>query len=682
MQRMLFIGGSTYIYYLSLFFRKVFLFLKSMLKYQKYYLLFIGLLFGLVSCSTEKPKDKIQTSDLCKWLEKSRNYNTPGYQDSFNISYKKFISQNNNEEAGRLLLAYGYMLTERMKFDSLFLEKCKAHNFRYEKSNSNVLKIGLNYVIALQYFSLAKDDSARHYLTKADIKPVTAEEKRYAGYAGIISAQLYTYTDQLDKALDQFLKTLALFESEKDTINAAVIHGGIGSVYLRMKVYDEANKSYLKCIEQSAWVKDTANLLNCYINLARIDELEPQLDTSIKYARKAREIFEPWTGKSDYYEGSVNECNAEVFIATNQLDSAVYYIQLAKEYCKDNPALDQELTFMQAFVDKKKGKPISNIPEIEKSAASFEKGSFNVFQETILQILSDNECSKGNYKKGYELLKQKYALRDSSWMADTKVRLANLDKKYQTVLKEKTIAEQSSKLQKSKFQLSALLLSLIGITLGSLLFFAYRKRKEAQNEMLLQQKFTTDLLQNTEDERKRIATDLHDSVNHELLTLKNQAANGKLPNEQELEKVINEVRQVSRDLYPAMFDNIGLAASIEALCERITDAGLFTTCEINYTLKLSKRNELQLYRIIQEALNNTLKHAKANAAKVTIDTVGNELQVEIKDNGIGFDTEDKMNNATSFGIQSLMQRARAMGGKSSIESDTNGTKLILKTPIH
>lgn len=131
-----------------------------------------------------------------------------------------------------------------------------------------------------------------------------------------------------------------------------------------------------------------------------------------------------------------------------------------------------------------------------------------------------------------------------------------------------------------------------------------------------------------------------------------------------------------------MFDNIGLVASIEALCERMTEAGLFTTCEINYKLKLTKRNELQLYRIIQEALNNTLKHAKADAAKVTIDTVGNELQVEIKDNGIGFDTNDQMNNASSFGILSLMQRARAIGGKSTIESDKNGTKLILKTPIH
>jgi len=171
-------------------------------------------------------------------------------------------------------------------------------------------------------------------------------------------------------------------------------------------------------------------------------------------------------------------------------------------------------------------------------------------------------------------------------------------------------------------------------------------------------------------------------VNHELLTLKNQATNGKLANAKELEKVINEVRQVSRDLYPAMFDNIGLAASIEALCERMTEAGLFTSCDINYTLKLSKRNELQLYRIIQEALNNTLKHAKADAAKVTIDTVGNELQVEIKDNGIGFNTEEKMNSSSSFGIQSLMQRARAIGGKSSLESDASGTKLILKTPIH
>jgi signal transduction histidine kinase len=189
-------------------------------------------------------------------------------------------------------------------------------------------------------------------------------------------------------------------------------------------------------------------------------------------------------------------------------------------------------------------------------------------------------------------------------------------------------------------------------------------------------------LQNTEDERKRIASDLHDSVNHELLTLKNQADNGKQIHSQEIEKVINDVRQVSRDLYPAMFDNIGLVASIEALCERMTETGLFTSCEINYTIKLSKRNELQLYRIIQEALNNTLKHANANAAKVTLDTVGNELNIEIKDNGIGFNSSEIMNNAKSFGIQSILQRARAIGGKPTFESNAQGTKLIFKTLLH
>jgi signal transduction histidine kinase len=126
-----------------------------------------------------------------------------------------------------------------------------------------------------------------------------------------------------------------------------------------------------------------------------------------------------------------------------------------------------------------------------------------------------------------------------------------------------------------------------------------------------------------------------------------------------------------------MFDNVGLEASLENLCERMTDAGLFTTCTIYYTCKLSKENELQLYRIVQEALNNTMKHAKAKAAKVTIDTLDNNLHVEIKDNGIGFDYDKKTLDSKSFGLKSIFQRANAIGGKAKIESDANGTRVIL-----
>jgi signal transduction histidine kinase len=164
--------------------------------------------------------------------------------------------------------------------------------------------------------------------------------------------------------------------------------------------------------------------------------------------------------------------------------------------------------------------------------------------------------------------------------------------------------------------------------------------------------------------------------------LKNKLIQKKEINEQEIDSILNEVRNISRNLYPSVLQNLGLEISIENLCEKLTEElGLFTTCEINYTHKLSDSKELQLYRIIQEALNNTIKHGVVNAAKVILNSKDNFLYLEIKDNGKGFNYEDKIKNKNSFGLQSILQRAKAIAAKIDITSNNLGTKILLKIPL-
>ena len=201
-------------------------------------------------------------------------------------------------------------------------------------------------------------------------------------------------------------------------------------------------------------------------------------------------------------------------------------------------------------------------------------------------------------------------------------------------------------------------------------------------EQLKQEQFTFQLLQNTEEERNRIANELHDSVNHDLLNIKNKLANNKNVTDTEVEHVIEEVRNISRNLYPAVLQNLGLQASIESLCERLSEeSALFTTCEIDYQKQLRPSQELQLYRIIQEALNNTLKHGKANAAKVILISENGYLSLEIKDNGNGFDVDQQLKNPKSFGLQSILQRAKAIAGKIKILSNDKGTQIFIQIPV-
>ena len=644
-------------------------------KYHKHLFICLLLLLLQFSCTNKHKEKKFVQSSLYNWLKKPENVDQRNYRDTFEVAFSKLISSNETIEAASLLDAFGNALDLRYQYDSNYLATCKSFLQKFEQQLDGYHQIALSYFIGSQYDLNNEIDSSDIFLNKTSLKTNDKAALKLKGFAGIILYAHVAKKGKYDKALKQCIENLKLFETIKDSVNVATTYLNMSDVYKQLKMYDESKLYNTKALGIALTTRDTQNIWTGFVNNIRPFGQNFNKDTMLIYARRLKSLYDKWSHKSDYFSSTTHFFYGFALLHNNKLDSVQLYLDKATVQCKNNTLLQFDLLATNADLDKALKRPIRNELALVEAyqIATIEKDQ--KYQETFAEILSNIAFHKGNYKKAFEYNNRKYELRDSAWTLETRADMASLDKKYQTVKKEKIIEEQKSKI-------TILLFSLAGIILCAFIFFGIRKRKEAQAEIIRQQKFTDELLQNTEDERKRIATDLHDGVNHELLTLKNQANNGKQIESKEIEKVINEVRQVSRDLYPAMFDNIGLVASIEALCERMTEAGLFTTCDINYTLKLSKRNELQLYRIIQEALNNTLKHAKADAAKVTIDTVGNELQVEIKDNGIGFNAEEKMNSSSSFGIQSLMQRARAIGGKSSIESNETGTKLILKTPIH
>ena len=654
----------------------------------------------VLSCSTNNqqevfkkpPKEKLDS--ICQWLTDHNQISDSNYNKKYVDVYNNLIRLHQYDSATRILCIKGIHLEHTFVPDTQYIKLATQHEKQYQSNISNRFLSSLYLRIGMQLSYQNKWDSSYSMLQKAYLPKTDYYTASNIAEADLFICNYYFRNGRTDTALKFGLNSLDGYQSLEDSHHVVKALNQLYYLYVFSEDFDEAKKTLTHADSLARLIKDSVSIFNTFYDKIHYHSVNP-VDPSSYNTLLAQEtenmyaFYKTWYPQGSKYldkHAQMNLLYANMFIERNQPTLAKQYLDSAKFYLdKMNPPSsfrlqDYNYTYdlyqmCIGVVDIKLEKFDTMLKDLEADEQYF-----------LLQELYDLFYLNAIRKKDYQMAlqyKEKYEIMsDSLTNIALKTKVKEYDKKYQTAKKEKTIAEQNSRLQKSKFQITALLFSIAGIILSTLILFGIRKRKEAQAETIRQQKFTDELLQNTEDERKRIATDLHDGVNHELLTLKNAATNGKLANAHEIEKVINEVRQVSRDLYPAMFENIGLVASIEALCERMTEAGLFTTCDINYTLRLSKRNELQLYRIIQEALNNTLKHAKADAAKVTIDTVGNELQVEIKDNGIGFDTHDKMNNSSSFGIQSLMQRARAIGGKSTIESDTNGTKLILKTPIH
>ncbi len=194
--------------------------------------------------------------------------------------------------------------------------------------------------------------------------------------------------------------------------------------------------------------------------------------------------------------------------------------------------------------------------------------------------------------------------------------------------------------------------------------------------------FTKQLIESIEAERKRIASDLHDSISHELLNLKGSINQDSTLINSKIDTIINDIRGISRNLHPVMFDKIGLVPNIEQLVERIqTQNDFLVNTEITYSGGLCSADELQIYRIIQESLSNIIKYAKAYAAKITISEEKNNLNITIRDNGKGFNVKEILNSGKAFGLHNIIERSRVVGGVAEIESSNKGTIISIEIPL-
>ncbi|WP_296314529.1 sensor histidine kinase, partial [Winogradskyella sp. UBA3174] len=211
-----------------------------------------------------------------------------------------------------------------------------------------------------------------------------------------------------------------------------------------------------------------------------------------------------------------------------------------------------------------------------------------------------------------------------------------------------------------------------------------KSKNNVKKEKKLQEKFSQDLMQSQEEERTRIARELHDSVGQKLTLIKRKSQN---LNQLELTSLTNnaleEVRSISRGLYPALLKHLGLSQSIAQLVNEYDEqTELFFTTDIEpvdgYFTEIASLN---FYRLIQECLTNIVKHAKAKAVTVSIKKQEGLIVTVISDNGKGFDVNDSKKK-NSLGLKTIFERIKILEGKLSIDSEINtGTNFILTIPI-
>jgi signal transduction histidine kinase len=200
-----------------------------------------------------------------------------------------------------------------------------------------------------------------------------------------------------------------------------------------------------------------------------------------------------------------------------------------------------------------------------------------------------------------------------------------------------------------------------------------------------QEQFSQMLIQSIEDERSRIARDLHDDIGQSLSFLKlklsrKDHASVDLSDEieQEFSKVIDQTRQISRSLYPSYIEKVGLSRAMADLAE--TAQQLYKVeCSHEITEDIDRlpiETRTHLYRIFQECVNNTLKHSMATALKISVESKSSELEFVYMDNG----QWKKENKAKpGIGVLSMLERAKMIGANISMEENTpKGFRLVLR----
>jgi signal transduction histidine kinase len=216
-------------------------------------------------------------------------------------------------------------------------------------------------------------------------------------------------------------------------------------------------------------------------------------------------------------------------------------------------------------------------------------------------------------------------------------------------------------------------------------------RQQRRTVRLYKQSLLTEIT-TLERERSRMASDLHDEVGPLLSAIKLRIGSLDIHNEDDEEEVkktndqidslIKRMREISFDLMPTSLTRKGFAA---ALTEFIEYCSKNNPLKINFRFKeigLTESQSINLYRIVQEIIHNTIKHAEASELQIELRPEKNKIILAAQDNGKGFNYDEKANEAKGLGLQNLLRRTEIIGGKMFIESKKGkGTTYIFEIPI-
>lgn len=612
------------------------------------------------------------------------------------VAYIKQINSEIKNTKSDSVRLYNMLLLSEYWAQTDSLKSKQALDEVISSSKKNTLAQGiLEYFQGVFYANQGSKARAKTYYEQA-IKSFENDSENIAFL--IKSWYNYAYIQVEDKGYDYMVKTLTeycipLSEKSNNIELLAYSYTQLGLTFMSIGQFDTAEEYHKKALEQLDKIKNKNSIhLITYFNLVSNYCYKPDSKTSKVYLDQAKELLNPFP-KSQHYPNYYYQ-EAMYYTTIQDFDNALARLSKGAKLAKEGK--QSKLLHMLYF-------RMYNVYLMQKDYRKAKAQLEHILAEKVLakeavnrritytQLAAVNDVL-GEHKEAYQWMKKASLLSDSLQQEKLLEKMNELEILHQTadkqqkiydLEKEKKANELSSK--NKDLRITILVIALIlSLVIAFLIFINYKKQQKLNKQISIsheqdllhienQRKYeaTQAILQGEEQERQRIAQDLHDSMGGMLanirMTISSNDSSSKENVIEKLDKSIAEMRRISRNLMPETLKDLGLEIALEELCEAITQKQFAIQFEaFNLSENIPSKIQMALYRITQESISNITKYAQATNVIVQISQNNSILNLTIEDDGIGF---DKSEIVYGLGLKNIQNRVQLINGTVEIASN-------------
>ncbi len=630
-------------------------------------------------------------------------------EDSVRVfTFLQLASQCFNYDSVKALhyLDEGYILAKKMKWDYATGEYYNNKAITKQYGNANADVASLLFDTAIMYYQKAIDANRN----KKEVSNARLSIATCKGQQG----DLLSEKQKTEEAITAYIEALEAWKNSDDPqkqIAIATYYSKISTIYYKLSQFDKALEYDKLSLSIFMAVSNEEGMAWTLVYLCDDFKALKQIDSSLLYLQKAKPIVEQLNNHRlniQYYNklGEINRQKEEYHAAIGYYEKTV----AEAKFTNDNYQVQSNHRLI-AVCYIRLGEYVTARKYLLMALPIAITNNYVKDKMYIFQSLTTVEEKTNHIAAAYNYLKQSVALSDNIKEESTKKSVTEIENKYQAAEKSKEIIQLNADKQiqslsiKQKSTLNYFLISSLAalMIVGFLGYRNLRHRHQLskQQDQIQQQQISElekdkqlvavdYMLKGQEDERSRLAKDLHDGLGGLLSGVKFSLRNMKdnlviTPDNMAvfersldmLDTSIRELRRVAHNMMPEMLTKFGLDEALKEYCNTINATNLLSVKyqSMGMDTRLEKSAEIIIYRIIQELLNNILKHATATETMVQLIKEEGRFSIIVEDNGKGFDTALLKTNKGA-GLTSIQSRVNYLKGQLDIHSEAGKGTLV------